>query len=149
MPARRISVFDFAEFCEASPARQESVVQKFRRRSTNGGFDYYGPLKHLIRRTHWATDDLSTLERALPIFLSEQERTSVAENYRNIGEAYIQYWKERATQYFRVLSPRPDIEIGDLAIRVNPEVGMLTRDGDRQILKCGSRGRAPPVKQGW
>ena len=58
MPVHRVSVFNFAKFCEAKAHRQESVVRQMRKRSLTEGFDYYGPLKHLLRKTHWANNKL-------------------------------------------------------------------------------------------
>ena len=148
MPVSRVSVFNFSEFCEARPDRQESVVLKIRKRTLDPkkGFDYYGPLKHLIRRTHWATNDLATFESALDPFLNGQKKVTMADNYRCMADAYIDYWDGRANAYFPVLVTTPDVVIEGLTIRATPELGMLTKDGDRQILKLWFN-RVSPTRQ--
>ena len=116
MPVQRVSVFNFAKFCEARPDRQESVVRQIRKTSLDpkSGFDYYGPLKSLVRRTHWATNDLGTLEGALPSFLSGQSKPSVADNYRRMAEAYTDYWRSTASDYVSDLVISPDFPIGGI-----------------------------------
>ena len=144
---RRVSVFDFAQFCEATPERQESVVIKIRKRSLdNKGFDYYGPLKNLMRKTHWATNDLTRFESALPSLLNDQRKATIARNYQYMAEAYISYWKERAVAYFPVDVRDPKINLEGLNIWVNPEMGMRTRDDDHQILKLWFN-RLNPTRQ--
>ena len=144
----RVSVFDFAEFCQARTGQQEAIVRKIRKRSVDPktGFNYYGPLLNLFRRTHWDNNNLSILERALPNLLRTQKHPSTAENYRRMAEAYIDYWKNRATEFFPVVLRSPDVVFGDLTIRVNPEVGMVNQDGDRQILKMWLK-RASPTRE--
>ena len=150
MPERRISVFDFAEFCEAKPSGQDAMVLKIRGRTLvskkNKGFNYYGPLLSLVRRTHWATNDLANLEAALPHFLNGQSVASTAANYQCMADAYIRFWRDRATNFFPVPMPVDNLDtaIEGLVIRVRPEVGMQTRDGDRQILKLWCRRLSPP-----
>ena len=148
MPVQRVSVYNFAKFCEARPDRQQAVVRQIRKRTLNpnAGFDYYGPLKGLIRRTHWATNNLATFEDALPAFLSGQKKPDMADNYRRMAEAYVDYWNFRATDFIPVDPGHADHQIEDLTIRVNPEVGMRTRDGDRQILKLWFN-RISPTRQ--
>ena len=140
---RRVSVFDFAQFCEATPARQESVVAKVRKRK---GFNYYGPLKSLIQKAHWATNDITKFESALPSFLNGQSKATTAHNYQCMAEAYISYWKERAAAFFPVDIRDRNINLEGLTISVNPEVGMRTRDDDQQILKLWFN-RLNPTRQ--
>ena len=135
MLGHRVSVINFTKFCEAMPDRQEALVRQIRAQSlgTKKGGDYYGPLKYLLRRCHWATNDLAIFENGLADLLSRQTKTTKRDNYRRIGEAYIDYWRDRATEYFPVSSA--DVDIEGLTVSVKPEVGMRTKDGDRQILK--------------
>ena len=143
MPERRISVFDFARFCDARPERQESIVARIRKRD---GYDYYGPLKHLIRKTHWANNDIGILEKALPSFLDRQKDSAMSRNFKIMTDAYIRYWTDRASDYFPVKLESPGINLGGLTVWVNPEMGMRTKDDDYQMLKLWFN-RLQPTRQ--
>ena len=66
------------------------------------------------------------------------------DNYQRIAEAYIDYWKAKATDYFPVESL--DVAMEDLSISIRPEVGMLNKDGDHQVLKLWFN-RTSPTRQ--
>ena len=121
----RASLTRFVQFCEAPAQKKEGVV-------LGRGFDYYGPLIALIRRTHWATGLIDTFRNALPSFLENQNLVTKRENMRLIGEAYSEYWQERALAYFPV--GQYTVDVAGLTIRIGPAVGMLNRNGDRQSL---------------
>ena len=107
------------------------------------GFDYYGPLIALIRRTHWATGLIDTFRNALPSFLENQNLVTKRENMRLIGEAYSEYWQERALAYFPV--GQYTVDVAGLTIRIGPAVGMLNRNGDRQSLWLWFNKRGGPA----
>ena len=133
----RVLMSGFAKFCEARPHNQVRIVQEIRTQQVSADHymrrDFYGPLKQLLRTTHWATTDVGTFENALAPFLDKQKQASKREHYRILGETYIDFWKNKEATHFQI---RPvDIGIAGLTIGVNPEVGMRTSDGDYQALK--------------
>ena len=130
----RVPMSMFAKFYEVRPAKQVSIVREIRARLNAPDLymsrDYYGPLRQVIRQTHWATRNIATFEDALPPLLDVQTRKR--DHYRDIGQSYIAFWINKDATYFPVTPV--DVAIGDLTINVNPEGGMRS-DGDDQVLK--------------
>ena len=121
-----VSLAKFIDFCEASDQRKERLVG-------GRGFDYYGPLIALMRRTHWKTGLIDTFRNALPSFLEDQSQATKRVNFQIVGEAYSEYWLERARAYFPV--GRYEVDVAGLTVRIGPAVGMVNRDGDYQLLR--------------
>ena len=130
----RVPMSMFAKFYEVRPAEQVSIVREIRARLNAPDRyirrDYYGPLRQVIRQTHWTTGDIGTFENALPPLLDVQTRKK--DHYRDLGRSYIDFWMNKDATYFSVLPV--DVAIGDLTINVNPEIGMRS-NGDDQVLK--------------
>ena len=133
----KISITDFAKFYEARPHKQVTVVRDIRTQFLNPddypGRDYYRPLRHLLRYTHWRTTRLDSFEDSLDHMLGRQKNRQRREHYRTLGEAYLEFWRQRAVSFFPV--PPIELDLFGLTILVRPEVGMLTKDDDHQVLK--------------
>ena len=130
----RASLAKFIQFCEAPTQKKEGVVG-------GRGFNYYGPLIARMQRTHWATGLIDTFRTELPSFLEDQNTATKRENLRLVGEAYIEYWLDRATAYFPV--GQYEVNLAGLAMRIGPAVGMLNRDGDREFLRLWCKQGSP------
>ena len=125
----RVPIGSFARFYESRPADQVKIVRDIRARliDTEGYIarDYYHQLRNAIKRTHWATGNIRTLQDALVPFV-EHTREHKREHYRSIAESYVSFWMERDATFFPIKSV--DVEVGGLTILVKPEAGMQTGD---------------------
>ena len=135
-----VTLLTFSEFCiyPAGHDRREKIVQNFAE-------PQYGPsnaaVRGMFQRTHWKTGEIDTLVTAEPkVNKCRCDYAKVVENADALKHDYIALWREREASFFRVAPRHVDLSIGDLTVRVNPEVGMITRDGAR-VLKVwlGSR----------
>ena len=131
----KVPVKMFAEFYQARPAKQVSIVRTIRTRLVNPemymAHNYYGALRNAIRDTHWATGNIETLQDALE-YLVGSIRQDKQQNYRIAIESYIRFWRDRSASCFPVKAV--DVEMAGLTIAANPELGMQTGD-DFQVLK--------------
>ena len=145
----KVPVKMFADFYQARPAKQVSIVRTIRTRLINPemymAHNYYGALRNAIRDTHWATGHIETLQDALE-HLMESIRQDKQQNYRTAIESYIRFWLDRSASCFPVKAV--DVEMAGLTIAANPELGMQTGD-DFQVLKIWFDAERPkqPARQ--
>ena len=132
-----IPIASFARFYEARPASQPRIVRDIRiQQSDPDSYRkryYYHDLRNILSQTHWQTNDIEVFEAALEPFLADQKDDQKKEHFRQIGDAYIRYWKSRNARLFEVAPV--EVDIAGLTICVRPEVGMRTDDGDDLVLK--------------
>jgi len=136
MEIGNVAIATFARFFEATPSGRVRVVRDARLFQSDpksyAKRDYYFDLRNTLRQTHWQTNDISTFEAALDPLIAKQTIPGKQEHVRTIGRAYIDFWKKRDAQFFRVA---PSIvEITGLRIHVVAEVGMRY-NGDNLALK--------------
>ena len=125
-----VSVLTFSEFCIAARKQRENIVENFANPK-------YGPPnaaeRGMFQRTHWKTGDINTLVNAEPnVDKSSDHYDRVVANAAALKKHYLAFWRSRGASFFQV--PRVEVPVGNLVVRVNPEVGMLTADG-AQALK--------------
>lgn len=126
-----ITVLRFSRFCVAGQNERRRIVEDLveERHYPNP----HAALRGMIQRTHWSTGSLDALIKAKPNIKKDD-----CDYARKMADAedgkrdYIAEWLNREAEFFKV--GRIDWPIGDLVIRVNPEVGMKTCDG-AQALK--------------
>jgi hypothetical protein len=99
-----------------------------------GARDYYFELRNTLRKTHWLGEDngLGAFEAAVESMLSRLKVKGKADHYKVISAAYIEFWKERGAQFFRI--PPASVDLAGLPINVSAEVGMRY-DGNNLALK--------------
>ena len=133
----KIPMASFAKFYEVRPAEQVRIVRDIRVLLMDPERyifrDYYGPLRNLLRATHWATRDIACFEDALEPFLEKQKIDDRRDHYRRLSESYIAHWRNVDGDCFAI--PPTDVTISELTITVRPEVGLRTEGGDFQALK--------------
>ena len=133
----KIPMSSFAKFYEVRPAEQVRIVRDIRTRLLDPerymARDYYGPLRNLLRKTHWATGEIEDFEGALDPFLESQRFNDRKDHYERLGKAYVAYWRNVDGAHFAI--PPIDVTISDLTIAVRPELGLQTEGGDYQALK--------------
>ena len=145
----KVPVKMFAEFYEARPAKQVSIVRNIRTRLINPemymAHNYYGVLRNAVRDTHWATGNIETLQDAFEPVM-DSIRPDKQQNYRTAIESYIRFWRDRDASYFPVKAV--DVEMAGLTIAVTPEIGIQTGD-DFQVLKIWFDAKSPtqPARQ--
>ena len=142
---RPIPMLSFARFVDARLDRKVQEVRDIRNRlyddSPNAYFRtyHYATLLNVIRLTHWKTGNIEVFEDHLDNLVQKQ-KPQRRHNYRIVGQAYIEFWKERGAECFD--SPRTDIQIGGLTVRVNPHVGMSDKTGS-QLVKLWLNQKPP------
>ena len=126
-----ITALMFSRFCVAGQNERRRIVEDFVE-----GTSYPNPhaaLRGMIQRTHWSTGSLDALIEAKPnIKEDDPDYARKMADAEDVKRDYIAEWRSRKAEFFKVW--RIDWPIGDLVIRVNPEVGMKTDDG-AQALK--------------
>lgn len=126
----------FARFYEATGPQKVAIVRDARLYLSDPegyiGRDYYYDFRNTLRQTHWRADDISVFEAALDQLVARQKQEGKREHYREIGRAYINFWRKRAAHFFVV--PVAQIDLAGLPIRVSVEVGMVYH-GDNLALK--------------
>lgn len=136
-PMPVVPMASFARFYEARPPDKVRIVRDVRiQQSDPDGYrrrDYYNDLRNILTQTHWQTDDIGVLESAVETFIAKQKDDQKKAHFRDIAEAYIRFWKRQDASLFEV--PSVEVDVAELTIRVRPEVGMRTEDGDEFALK--------------
>ena len=118
----------FADFYVAGDTGRETIVKNFK----NGeGFNYYGPLTALVRR-YLRSGDIEGL-RSARVNLNPTDERGVkrAADLESVKLDLLELWTSRPAEYFEV--PTVGVSVGDLTIKVAPEVGMRTADGERAL----------------
>ena len=86
----------------------------------------------MLRRTHWKTGEIDSLVNEHPNLTpgkkGYESRKALLEK---VKQAYIALWRSRGASFFKV-GP-VGVSVGDLTVRVDPEVGMRTVEGDRAL----------------
>ena len=130
---KEVSVSTFARFCVSSPAQREGTVRAFAGLpGASRGFNPYVGLLALFRRTHWETGEIDNLVDAQPNLNPRAKKyESRQASFEKLKQAYIDLWRRRDASFFKV---EPiGVSVGDLTVRVDPEVGMRTVDGERAL----------------
>ncbi len=136
MEIKAVAIATFARFYGATGPQKVKMVRDARLfQSDPRGYsarDYYGDFRRALRQTHWQTDNIATFEAKLDSLVATQTIPGKSEHYRELGEAYIKFWKKHDAHFFRV--PDASITVAELDIRVVTEVGMRYGQ-DRLALK--------------
>ena len=130
---KEVSVSTFTRFCVSSPATRERTVLAFAGLlKDSSGFNPNGALVGLFRRTHWETGEIDILVDAQPnLNPMAKQYESRKTRFEELKQAYIELWRSRDASFFKV---EPiGVSVGELIVRVDPEVGMRTVDGERAL----------------
>ena len=139
-----VALSQFANFYEARPAGQVKVVRQVREQLASREMfrrhNFYGFFHDQLRKTHLLSGDIRHFEDSLHGFISGLNDARKQEPYRELGKAYIDYWKSRAGELF---APEPVvISLNGLNVRVRPELGIRSGD-DNQVLHLWFRNKRP------
>ncbi len=136
MEIKQVPITSFARFYGATGPQKVKIVRDARQFQSDprgyGGRDYYMNFRNALKRTHWRTDDIVSFEAELDSLVAEQRNEKKQEHYRELGEAYINFWKKHDAQFFEV--PKASLTVAGLNIRVVTEVGMRY-SGENLALK--------------
>ena len=139
----RIPLSLFANFYEARPAAQVSIVRDIRTRMLNPKEyrrrDYYMGLRNFLEKSHWLPRSIDPFKNGLNYFLAD-EKGDKRDLFRKLAGQYMSFWDDARGDYFYV--PPVDVEMGELVVMVRPEVGLLSH-GDRMALKIWFNMKAP------
>ena len=132
-----VPVATFARFYEATGPQKVRMVRDSRLyQSDPRGYiarDYYLDFRNTLRQTHWATNDIATFEAALDGVIDKQKVAGKREHYRQLGDAYINFWKKReGAEFFNI--EREFVPVAGLSIRVGIETGVKIH-GDELAVK--------------
>ena len=120
----------FSRFCVAGEKVREEIVDYLKAPKYGG---WYTALRGMFRRAHWKTGDIDTLVDAKPN--ADKDREGYAEfmdDAEVVKQAYIDFWRRQGGSFFCV--PKLSVPVGDLTVKIDPEVGMETVVG-AQALK--------------
>ena len=140
----RVALSQFANFYEARPAGQVKVVRQVREQLASPEMfrrhNFYGLFHDQLRRTHLLSSDIRDFEDRLSSFVSNLQDSRKQQPYRELGEAYVKFWRSREGELF--VAPPVVININGLEIRVRPEVG-IRAGGDAQVLHLWFKNARP------
>lgn len=124
-----ISLTDFVDFvCKTGSSKMTKVKQVKERDDYSPATDFYKGLREGIIENHQSDGDKKGLKQIL-------ERIKDGKKITHYGEAvkgYEKFWGRKTIKWFS--PPSTHWMIGDLDIRVNPELG-LEIDGEFYIVK--------------
>ena len=136
MEMKPVAIATFARFYGATGPQKVKMVRDARLfQSDPRGYsarDYYGNFRNALKQTHWQTDDIATFEAALDSLVAEQNDPGKQDHYRELGEAYIKFWRKHDARFSDVSNV--SLTLAGLDIRVVTEVGMRYH-GDNLALK--------------
>ncbi len=135
-----ITALVFSRFCVAGENERRRTVEDLVKGKS---YPYpYTALRGMIQRTHWSTGSLDALIEAKPnIKEDDPDYARKMADAEDVKRDYIAEWRNREAKFFKVW--RIDCRIGDLVIRVNPDVGMKTADGAQALKVRFGEARLP------
>ncbi len=138
-----VPMLTFAKFCAArKETQQERIVNDLFEQNKNPQYihfrDYYGPLRQAMRQYHWRTGDLAVFDAILPLLPKHPKLADRRVHIQKAGKDYRDFWSAQGFQYIEL--SRMDIQLADIAIRVNPELGVRTDVGDEYVVKLWFKG---------
>ncbi len=148
----QVTMFRFAAFCVGDSAARSKIIdqrKKERQRreqqrasgNTSGGGGPYAGLLKVLRENHWETNDIRQLDGYAGEFgLAPDGRGyhKKIQTYRCLKEKYVDQW--RSEEYLSTaggvnyLKPMQSlVPLGELSVRVDPEVGMRNESVARAL----------------
>ncbi len=125
-----VTFLTFSSFVVAGSKRRKEIADWSK--SPQYGADRYKAVKSMVQRTHWKTGDLNSLIEAKPnVKRTNKHYEEIIARAKEVKRAYVDFWTRRRASLFMV--PQLDITVGNLPIRMNPDVGMRTPDGDQAL----------------
>ena len=126
-----ISIKTFTNFCLASPRDRD------RMRRPRGDFaPYYASLLKELRVRHWATEDIERLNGVeFNLLRTSKGFESKNADLHEVLQHYINFWTTQKGEVFEVpkLCTRISTDIGDLHVKVDPEIGMRNAAGEQAL----------------
>lgn len=124
-----ISLTDFIDFVNKSGSQKLTQVRKVKNRPEYEAFaDFYKPLREKIQTIHKKGLSKDELDKVLDSLTDDKKKT----NYPGLIEGYKKFWGRRKMRWFQ--PPYRNWKIGDLEIRINPELG-LEYNGQFYVVK--------------
>jgi len=125
----KISLTDFIDFVNKTGSQKLTQVRKVKNRPEYEPFaDFYKPLREKIQEIHKMDLSKEELDQILDTLTDDKKRT----NYPEILEGYKRFWGRKKVKWFQ--PPYRNWKVGDLEIRINPELG-LEYNGQFYVIK--------------
>ena len=137
-PMPTIPMHTFAKFCAARKSAQlKKIVHDCWEQDRNPQYifwrDYYGPLRRAIEKYHLQTGDLAAFDSVIPRLPEHYKLADRKAAIQMVGRAYSDYCRKQDFEPFRV--QRAEVELADVSVRVNPELGIRTDVADEYVVK--------------
>jgi hypothetical protein len=124
-----VSLTEFLDFTRKSGTARVSLVRELKHRPQYHPMrDYYKEVRDFIEGVHYEGTDLSSFPRLLGGISCPHK----AEHFESVMAGYKRFLEKKSPSYFR--PPRGKREIGDVRIKVNPELGFEC-EGTRYLVK--------------
>ncbi|MCW4469097.1 hypothetical protein OGH69_08990 [Flavobacterium sp. MFBS3-15] len=125
----KISLTDFLDFVNKSGSSKMTKVRQVKNRDDyHPSSDFYKPIRDGIVQNHQEDGGKAKLEEILE-FLSDKKKI---DNYPTAIKGYQKFWGRKKLKWFE--PPFDHWKVGDLDIKINPEVGLLI-DGVSYVIK--------------
>ena len=130
-----ITLADFLDFVSKSGSSKLSKVKRLKHRPPyRPSFDYYRPLRESIAAVHRACGDRAAFDHILADAMPQE--LPVRAELTEVASAYRAWWGRKQLGWFE--PPRIIWTQGDIAITINPDVGLIL-DGRPHLLKLWFR----------
>lgn len=114
-----ISLTDFIDFVNKSGNQKMTQVRKLKNRPDYEPFsDFYKVLREKIQQIHKKDLQKDELDNILKILTDDKKKS----NYPELIEGYKKFWGRKKILWFQ--PPYKNWKVGDLEIRLNPELGL-------------------------
>jgi acyl-CoA-binding protein len=124
-----VSLNDFIGFLnKTGKQRQNHVKQLKNRPEYEKQFDFYAPFREKVQKLHQEEGSKEELDALLKGLTDEKKRS----NYPSLIDGYKKFLGRKGVKWFK--PPKKDWNVGDIAIRINPELG-LEYNGKFYVIK--------------
>lgn len=114
-----ISLNDFVGFLNKTGRHRLSHVKQIKNRPDyEKNFDFYAPFREAVQALHKKDLDKNELDKLIDN-LTDRKKQS---NYPALVNGYKKFWGRKSLKWFK--PPKKDWKIGDVSIRINPELGL-------------------------
>lgn len=114
-----ISLNDFVGFLNKTGKHRQSHIKQIKNRPDyEKNFDFYAPFREAVQDLHKKELDKEILDKLLKNLTDKKKQT----NYPSLVDGYKKFLGRKNLKWFK--PPKKDWNIGDISIRINPELGL-------------------------
>ena len=135
IPAIRMT--SFAEFHDTSRSRRATMVRNLREQYLQPEMyryrNYYHQIRNCMVQCHWQTNEVQVFADAYEHLNFNPRYPQKRDSAMDIAEHFMRHWEKEGESIFEV--SHGGGELGRLPLRIAPDVGVKTKNGDYLAAK--------------